>query len=587
MRNVSTLSVVVVISVVALSSFILLNDEASTATEDGTYSYTYGDYTVRQISASVDGNSVTAEYELRVVSTSEISNYTVKYDKYATDSMGLFLNGSNIGVMFAEGASKDVLVIPPRVVDGGNSKEYYLQKLYGNSTATNNLQGTKTLVISSEKGLSVGGPGNIVISMADLESLVIDSRLDVSNQFIRGCYNLSSITIKELGSSIPATQLCFFNNQSKVQEKIDVSIGTTADSVLGQMNVSRAGISVYLTLLPGSEKAKFINLENVAKIRLDKGDWNEGTEVKDLAVEVSGLSNGLEIEYYGTAPRYNVGIASDATGVAVNPSSASKGENVTITLTPDQGKKVGSVSVVGAGGAEIQATADAQNPNVYTFEMPASDVTVSASFVDAAPAPVPASISIAPVQSNIAKGQSTAVTVSAVGLNVKSVFIELNYDVSVFELESSQYSNQLKAGRLLGEDNGKYTVAFDSKVNVDGDLLTIQLVSKAQAVAGTYKISCTVEINGDKGNGPEATYTAESNITVGVLIGDLNGDGVVDERDAVYLLFCTFRPAEYPISDDQEEIVDFNKDGKVNSDDAIWLKEHLSNLEESLSSGGA
>lgn len=589
MKKVSMLSVVVVISIVALSSFVLLNDEASTATEDGTYSYTYGDYTVRQISVSVDGNSITAEYELRVANTSEISKYHVKYGKYATDSIDLYLYGQNIGVIFADGMSRDNLVIPPKVVvsEGGESKEYHLQQLYGATINASGdqptyLPGTKTLVISSERELSVP-KGNVVIAMADLESLVIDAKLKYSGQFIRACGSLSNVTITELGSPTSSTQLCFINQITKNQEKIDVSIGTTTNSVLGQMNVSRAGIPVYLKLLPGSEKAKYMDLRNVSKIRLDRGDWNEGIGVNDLATTVYGVSEGLEIEYYGTAPKYNVGVASDATGVAVDPSSASKGENVTITLTPDQGKKVGSVTVIGAGGAEVQATADAQNPNIYTFQMPASDVTVSASFVDVV------SVSITPVQSKIAKGQSTAVTVSAVGLkNVKSIFIELNYDASVFELGSSQYSDQLKTGTIQGEDNRRYGVVFKPEVNVDGDLLTFQLGSKAQAAAGTYEIGCTFEINGDRDKGSEATYTAESNITVGALIGDLNSDGVVDESDAVYLLFHTFRPKEYKIPEEQEQLMNFfEKDGSVNSDDAIWLKEHLSNLEESLSSGGA
>ena len=588
MKKVSMLIVVVVISIVALSSFVLLNDEASTATEDGTYSYTYGDYTVRQISVSVDGNSITAEYELRVANTSEISKYHVKYGKYATDSIDLYLNGQNIGVTFADGMSRDNLVIPPKVVvsEGGNSNEYHLQRLYGATVAVTQptyLPGTKTLVISSERGLSVSN-GMVVVAMADLESLVINARLNYSNQFIRACGSLSNVTITELGSPTTNTQLCFINQITKCQEKIDVSIGTTANSVLGQMNVNKAGIPVHLTLLPGSEKANYMDLRNVSKIRLDRGDWNEGIGVNDLAATVYGVSEGLEMEYYGTAPKYNVGVASDATGVAVDPSSASKGENVTITLTPDQGKKVGSVTVIGAGGAEVQATADAQNPNIYTFRMPASDVTVSASFVDVV------SVSITPVQSKIAKGQSTAVTVSAVGLkDVNSIFIELNYDGSVFELGSSQYSDQLNTGKVLGKDNGRYTVAFKPEVNVDGELLTFQLGSKAQAAAGTYKISCTLEINGDRDKGSEATYTSESNITVGALIGDLNSDGVVDESDAVYLLFHTFRPKEYMIPEGQEQLMNFfEKDGgSVNSDDAIWLKEHLSNLEESLSSGGA
>ena len=301
MRNVSMLSVVVAISVVVLSSFVLLNDEASTATDDGTYSYKYGDYEVTQISAGIDGNSVSAEYELRVVSTSGISRYNVTYDKYVADSVGLFLYGEHFGVTFVDGSSVDNLVIPPKIVvsEGGKSDEYHLQKLYGASSASTQptyLPGTRTLVISSERGLSVSGP--IVIAMADLESLVIDARLDYSNQFIRACDSLSNVTITELGSPNRNTQLCFLKQVTKGQEKINVSIGTTVNSVLGQMNISKIRIPVYLTLLPGSERANYMDLRNVSKIILDRGDWNEGTGVNDLATTVYGASDSLEIEYY-------------------------------------------------------------------------------------------------------------------------------------------------------------------------------------------------------------------------------------------------------------------------------------------------
>ena len=54
------------------------------------------------------------------------------------------------------------------------------------------------------------------------------------------------------------------------------------------------------------------------------------------------------------------------------------GEEVTLTLTPDAGYKVGSVSYTPAGGTAITITAV---DGKYTFTMPAADVTVSATFV--------------------------------------------------------------------------------------------------------------------------------------------------------------------------------------------------------------
>ena len=52
--------------------------------------------------------------------------------------------------------------------------------------------------------------------------------------------------------------------------------------------------------------------------------------------------------------------------------------------------------------------------------------------------------------------------------------------------------------------------------------------------------------------------------------GDVNGDGKVDSDDAIYLLRHTMLSAQYPINQNG----DMNGDGKVDSDDAIYLLRH-------------
>lgn len=127
-------------------------------------------------------------------------------------------------------------------------------------------------------------------------------------------------------------------------------------------------------------------------------------------------------------------------------------------------------------------------------------------------------------------------------------------------------------------NSGDYAMAFESPQNISGALMTFELQAKNDANLGSYTISCIVEVNGSYAGGvnnPDSAYNSSSTLTIGASVGDLNSDGRVDEADAVYLLFYTFRSNDYPIPAGQ--IVDYTKDGKVDSDDAIYLKNHIQN----------
>lgn len=94
---------------------------------------------------------------------------------------------------------------------------------------------------------------------------------------------------------------------------------------------------------------------------------------------------GSKLSFYGfyfteaaaTEPtNYNVTVATGIENgtVAVDKQSAAEGETVTITATPDNNYEVDAVSV------DVPGTAVDGSGNTYTFTMPPSDVTVSATF---------------------------------------------------------------------------------------------------------------------------------------------------------------------------------------------------------------
>lgn len=82
-----------------------------------------------------------------------------------------------------------------------------------------------------------------------------------------------------------------------------------------------------------------------------------------------------------SAPRYDVAVSDGAHGsVTVSPKSASKGSTVTVTVTPDKGYALETLTVTDKNGSTLDLT-DRGNGK-YTFTMPSGPVTVAATFMD-------------------------------------------------------------------------------------------------------------------------------------------------------------------------------------------------------------
>ena len=88
----------------------------------------------------------------------------------------------------------------------------------------------------------------------------------------------------------------------------------------------------------------------------------------------SGGSSSSDRSYAVSAPSAKNG------DVTVSPKNASKGDRVTITVTPDKGYELDSLTVKDVSGNKLKLT-DKGNGK-YTFTMPGSKVTVSAEFVE-------------------------------------------------------------------------------------------------------------------------------------------------------------------------------------------------------------
>lgn len=82
-----------------------------------------------------------------------------------------------------------------------------------------------------------------------------------------------------------------------------------------------------------------------------------------------------------SAPRYDVAVSDGAHGsVTVSTKSASKGSTVTVTVTPDKGYALETLTVTDKNGSMLDLTD--KGGGQYTFTMPSGPVTVAATFMD-------------------------------------------------------------------------------------------------------------------------------------------------------------------------------------------------------------
>ena len=139
------------------------------------------------------------------------------------------------------------------------------------------------------------------------------------------------------------------------------------------VTVTKTGDGTFSALLPNETKTYTFTASYA-------GDDNHKEASDTCRVSVTrrsssgGSSSSSDRSYAVTAPSTKNG------DVTVSPKNASKGDRVTITVTPDKGYELDKLTVKDASGNKLKLT-DKGNGK-YTFTMPGSKVTVSAEFVE-------------------------------------------------------------------------------------------------------------------------------------------------------------------------------------------------------------
>ena len=124
---------------------------------------------------------------------------------------------------------------------------------------------------------------------------------------------------------------------------------------------------------------EYYTCETCGKVFKDAAGTQETTVEAETIAKLTrpssgGSSSSSDRSYAVTAPSTKNG------DVTVSPKNASKGDRVTVTVTPDKGYELDKLTVKDASGNELKLT-DKGNGK-YTFTMPGSKVTVSAEFVE-------------------------------------------------------------------------------------------------------------------------------------------------------------------------------------------------------------
>ena len=105
------------------------------------------------------------------------------------------------------------------------------------------------------------------------------------------------------------------------------------------------------------------------------------SDTQVLGVSTAKRSSGGSSSSGSSGSSYAVSVPSAKNGdVTVSPKNASKGDRVTVTVTPDKGYELDTITVKDASGNTVKMI-DKGNGK-YTFTMPASKVTVSADFAE-------------------------------------------------------------------------------------------------------------------------------------------------------------------------------------------------------------
>lgn len=178
----------------------------------------------------------------------------------------------------------------------------------------------------------------------------------------------------------------------------------------------------------------------------------------------------------------------------------------------------------------------------------------------------------------VAPGGTVDVTVSLTGFpKCSTVCISnISFNNSQLKLVSGKWDEEFKKNASIsseiepGREEDVVIITFDSDREINGNIAKLRFEASNGADLRTETI--TAIVNTIEDSGATSTVNAEGTISIArYKRGDVNGDGILNNKDAIYLLKHVVLGSMYPITQD----ADMNGDGVVNNKDAIYLLKHV------------
>ena len=243
-------------------------------------------------------------------------------------------------------------------------KEYvkYLADTVYNNGAPTELNGNSYTVSKENYGVAVDAidSANNVSGVLGAYDVMLDTQV---------CRTISSVSImpdKEsmVGSSTVTLTITKAPTDAVVSVTCDDSTVAVKDNGGGTYTVSLPNITKTYTFTASIEQSDTYTAASTS-----------------CTVSVTRKSSGSSSSSSGSSGSYAVSAPSTKNGdVTVSPKNASKGDRVTVTVTPDKGYELDKLTVKDASGNKLKLTVKGNGK--YTFTMPGSKVTVSAEFVE-------------------------------------------------------------------------------------------------------------------------------------------------------------------------------------------------------------